>query len=70
MDVDQPAGAPAASSAPAAAGAEGGITYAVGTNALCYRRDGMEIDHPMEDGIVTKWDLMEKVLPHHSCASP
>lgn len=57
MDVDAPGSAPAAPPP----GAEGGTSYAIGTNSLCYRRDDMEVDHPMEDGIVKKWDLMEKV---------
>mmetsp|Transcript_54 Transcript_54/g.164 ORF Transcript_54/g.164 Transcript_54/m.164 type:complete len:447 (-) Transcript_54:244-1584(-) len=58
MDVDQPSSAP-----PPAAG-EGGAQYAIGTNALCYRKDGMEIEHPIEDGIVKNWDLMEKLWDH------
>ena len=66
MDVEgAPAAAPAAAAAPpAASGTDGSASYAIGTNSLCYRRDGMEIDHPMEDGIVKKWDLMEKIWDH------
>jgi len=56
MDVDQPASAPPAT--------EEGRQYAIGTNALSFRKDGLEIDNPIEDGIVKKWDLMEKLWDH------
>jgi actin-like protein 6A len=44
MDVDVPA--PAASSA-----LSEGKTYSIGTSALCFRKDGMEIENPIEDGL-------------------
>ena len=45
MDVDAPA---------ASAGASAGEkTYSIGTSSLCYRKDNMEIENPIEDGIGT-----------------
>lgn len=58
MDVDGPAGAAAG----AAAG--GNISYSIGTSALAYRKDHMEIENPIQDGLVENWDLMEKLWDH------
>ena len=30
-----------------------GKTYSIGTSALCFRKDGMEIENPIEDGLGT-----------------
>mmetsp|Transcript_93910 Transcript_93910/g.151556 ORF Transcript_93910/g.151556 Transcript_93910/m.151556 type:complete len:447 (-) Transcript_93910:61-1401(-) len=58
MDVDAPA------SAPAGAAASGNARYSIGTSALAYRKDHMEIENPIQDGLVENWDLMEKVWDH------
>jgi actin-like protein 6A len=58
MDVDGP------SSAPAGAAAGGDIRYSIGTSALEYRKDHMEIENPIQDGLVENWDLMEKLWDH------
>ena len=55
MDVD-------GASAPAGAAAD--VKYSIGTSALAYRKDHMEIEHPMTDGLVENWDLMEKLWDH------
>lgn len=57
MDVDGPASAPAG-------GAPGDISYSIGTSALSFRKDHMEIEHPIKDGLVENWDLMEKLWDH------
>ena len=44
MDVDAPASAPISASSE-------GKSYAIGTNALHFRKDGMEIENPIEDGL-------------------
>lgn len=58
MDVDGPA------SAPAGAAAGGDVRYSIGTSALHYRKDHMEIENPIQDGLVENWDLMEKLWDH------
>jgi len=40
------------------------VHYYVGTNALHYRRPFMEIENPMEDGLVKNWDLLEQLWDH------
>ena len=42
MDVDVPVGTAALSE---------GKSYSIGTSALCFRKDGMEIENPIEDGL-------------------
>ena len=42
MDVDV--------AAPSASSGEG-KSYSIGTSALCFRKDGMEIENPIEDGL-------------------
>ena len=49
MDVDGPA------SAPAGAAAGGTVSYSIGTSALAFRKDHMEIENPIQDGIVENW---------------
>jgi actin-like protein 6A len=58
MDVDGP------SSAASGAAAGGDVRYSIGTSALEYRKDHMEIENPMQDGVVENWDLMEKLWDH------
>ena len=49
MDVDGPA------NAPAGAAAGGTVSYSIGTSALAFRKDHMEIENPIQDGIVENW---------------
>jgi hypothetical protein len=42
----------------------GDVRYSIGTSALTYRKDHMEIEHPMKDGLIENWDLMEKLWDH------
>ena len=57
MDVDGAANG-------AAGAAASDVKYSIGTSALAYRKDHMEIEHPMKDGLVENWDLMEKLWDH------
>ena len=61
MDVD---GAASAMPPPAGAAAGNDVRYSIGTSALAYRKDHMEIENPIQDGLVENWDLMEKVWEH------
>ena len=38
--------------------------YFVGSNAMAVRRDGMRVESPMTDGIVTDWDAAEALMEH------
>jgi len=40
------------------------IKYYVGTSALTYRRDGVEIANPLEKGLISNWDLVEQLWDH------
>jgi len=39
-------------------------TYFIGTNELWYRRDHMEIKAPLEKGLISDWDVVEKLWDH------
>eukprot|EP00698_Gefionella_okellyi_P005322 TRINITY_DN14842_c0_g1_i1.p1 TRINITY_DN14842_c0_g1~~TRINITY_DN14842_c0_g1_i1.p1 ORF type:complete len:401 (-),score=71.02 TRINITY_DN14842_c0_g1_i1:344-1546(-) len=41
-----------------------GPRYYVGTSALSYRRDHMDILSPFKDGIIDDWDLFEQLVEH------
>lgn len=43
---------------------DGGKVHHVGTTAISYRRDAMEIVSPLEDGLVRDWDVVEKLWSH------
>lgn len=36
----------------------------VGTHAMGYRRDGMEVISPFEDGVFSDWDVVESLWTH------
>jgi len=60
MDVE-----PKASSSTSTASSSSSSTrYFVGTNALHYRRDFMELQSPLTDGLVSDWDIYERLLDH------
>ena len=37
------------------------IQYYVGSGALTFRRDTMEIKSPIENGLIKDWELMEQI---------
>jgi actin-related protein len=41
-----------------------GRTLRVGTHALAYRRDGMEVASPFTDGLITDWEAAEAIFQH------
>ena len=43
--------------------------YFVGSNAMAVRRDGMRVESPMTDGIVTDWDAAEALMEHSTRAA-
>lgn len=43
---------------------ENKVQYFVGTNALHYRRPFMEIESPLEDGLVKNWEVLEQLWDH------
>jgi actin-like protein 6A len=38
--------------------------YFVGTSSLTFRRDYMELENPLTDGLVSNWDLVDRLLDH------
>lgn len=42
----------------------GAGAYHVGTHALGFRRDGMEIVSPFTDGVLSDWDAVEALWDH------
>jgi hypothetical protein len=55
MDVDVPA-------ASASSALSEGKTYSIGTSALCFRKDGMEIENPIEDGLGVYFEAAEYLI--------
>jgi actin-like protein 6A len=48
MDVDTPSG----------------CKIHVGTQAMNFRRDGMEVQSPFTDGIISDWEALETLWDH------
>eukprot|EP01080_Neovahlkampfia_damariscottae_P001614 gene1614-12739_t len=38
--------------------------YYIGNQSVNYRRDNMEIENPLKDGLIHKWDIYEEILNH------
>ncbi|XP_071954669.1 actin-like protein 6A [Antedon mediterranea] len=38
--------------------------YVIDTNALHFPREGMELSHPLKDGMIEDWDIFENLLDH------
>jgi actin-like protein 6A len=58
MDIEPKASSSTSSSASASS------RYFVGTTALAYRRDFMELQSPLTEGLVSDWELYERLLDH------
>ncbi|EFA84276.1 actin-like protein 6A [Heterostelium album PN500] len=39
-------------------------TYYIGTNSITYKRPHMEIQNPLQDGLIKDWEAMEKIWNH------
>lgn len=56
--------AAAAAAAASEDGEKDSFSYYVGPNSLLFRRDFMEIENTLTDGIVSNWDHLERLLDH------